>query len=198
MVATSETVDLDFVHCIVTKHKTSIAEEDMKNVEEMILGYGQKLAAEKNIGGLEELIIQVRPLCTVVGKAKAAKLIRELVELSLSIDQSPKEKISLVEKSIEWSNENRRIFLRRTLEARLIRLLNEQGKFMEAIKIAGPLEAELKKLEDRELLMEVALEESKSFFSLKNFSKAKTSLILAKTSANGAYVSTSMQVSVSF
>ncbi|VDM77096.1 unnamed protein product [Strongylus vulgaris] len=60
---------------------------------------------------------------------------------------------------------------------------------------AGPLVSELKKLEDRELIMEVTLEESKSAFALKNFAKAKTSLVLARTNANaGAYVSTKMQV----
>lgn len=189
---------LDAVRVIVARHKATITEEDLKKVEEVILGYGKKLATEKDTSSLEELMIEARPLYELVGKAKAAKLIRELVELSLSIEQPPKEKISLVEKSIKWATDNNRVFLRRTLEARLIRLLNEQGKHRESMQIAGPLQAELKKLEDRELLMEVSLEESRSAFALKNFAKAKTALVLAKTSANGAYVSTSMQVSYCF
>ncbi|VDM84315.1 unnamed protein product, partial [Strongylus vulgaris] len=78
-----------------------------------------------------------------------------------------------------------------------MRLYNDIGRYVDAQKIAGPLVSELKKLEDRELIMEVTLEESKSAFALKNFAKAKTSLVLARTNANaGAYVSTKMQAAL--
>lgn len=189
---------LDAVHALVARHKTAMTEEDVKKAEDFLIDYGKKLAAEGNIAGLEELMVVARPLYEVLGKAKSAKLIRELVELCLSIDQPPKEKTSLVEKCIQWATDNCRIFLRRTLQARLIRLLNEQSKFVDAIKIAEPLESELKKLEDRELLIEVALEESRSAFALKNLAKSKTALVLAKTSSNGSFVSSAMQVCLIF
>ncbi|KAK6043931.1 hypothetical protein COOONC_18564, partial [Cooperia oncophora] len=81
--------------------------------------------------------------------------------------------VKLVQECIDWATANSRLFLRRTLEARLIRLYNDIGRYVDAQKIAGPLVAELKKIEDRELIMEVTLEESKSAFALKNFGKAK-------------------------
>ncbi|VDL71361.1 unnamed protein product [Nippostrongylus brasiliensis] len=61
-------------------------------------------------------------------------------------------------------------------KARLIRLYNDIGRYTEAQRIAGPLVSELKKIEDRELIMEVTLEESRSAFALKNFSKAALDL----------------------
>ncbi|VDO28354.1 unnamed protein product [Haemonchus placei] len=142
---------------------------------------------------LRKLIVVTRPFYDVVGRAKASKLIRVLMEYCLMINQENSEKVKLVKECIEWATSNCRIFLRRALEARLIRLYNDIGLHVEAQKIAGPLIAELKKIEDRELIMEVTLEESKSAFALKNFGKAKTSLVLARSNANGAYVSTQMQ-----
>lgn len=118
------------------------------------------------------------------------------MEYCLQVNQDNKEKVKLVNECIEWARANSRLFLLRTLQARLIRLYNDIGQYVEAQKIAGPLTSELKKIEDRELIMEVTLEESKSAFALRNFAKAKTSLVLARTNANGAYVSTQMQAAL--
>ncbi|KAL6730662.1 PCI domain protein [Ancylostoma duodenale] len=168
-------------------------EDELKECEEVLVEYAQKLAKEGNIVELRKLLVITRPFYDVIGRAKASKLVRSLVECCLQVHQDNREKIALVNECIDWATENSRLFLRRTLQARLIRLYNDIGQYVEAQKIAGPLVAELKKMEDRELIMEVTLEESKSAFALKNFSKAKTSLVLARSNANGAYVSTQMQ-----
>ncbi|KHJ75272.1 hypothetical protein OESDEN_25112 [Oesophagostomum dentatum] len=169
-------------------------EEELKACEEILVNYAQQLAKEKNIVELRRLLVITRPFYDVIGRAKASKLVRALVECCLTVHQDNNDKIALVKECIDWATKNSRLFLKRTLQARLIRLYNEIGEFVEAQKIAGPLIYELKKVEDRELIMEVTLEESKSSFALRNFSKAKTSLVVARTNANGAYVSTHMQV----
>ncbi|ETN81165.1 hypothetical protein NECAME_02208 [Necator americanus] len=168
-------------------------EEELKKCEEILVEYATQLAKEGNIVELRKLLVITRPFYDVIGRAKASKLVRTLVECCLMVHQEDHEKINLVKECIKWATENSRLFLRRTLQARLIRLYNEFGQYVEAQKLAGPLVSELKKIEDRELIMEVTLEESKSAFALKNLSKAKTSLVLARSNANGAYVSTQMQ-----
>ncbi|KAK6039012.1 PCI domain protein [Cooperia oncophora] len=165
-------------------------EDELKEVEDRLVAYAKKLSADGNVADLRKLIVVTRPFYDVLGRAKASKLIRVLMEYCLMINQDSGEKVKLVQECIDWATANSRLFLRRTLEARLIRLYNDIGRYVDAQKIAGPLVAELKKIEDRELIMEVTLEESKSAFALKNFGKAKTSLVLARTNANGAYVST--------
>ncbi|KAK6018775.1 hypothetical protein OSTOST_15616, partial [Ostertagia ostertagi] len=190
-------------------------EEELKDCEDRLVEFAKKLSAEGNVADLRKLIVITRPFYDVIGRAKASKLIRVLMEYCLMINQDNKEKVKLVKDCIEWATANSRLFLRRTLQARLIRLYNDIGLYVEAQKIAGPLTAELKKIEDRELIMEVTLEESKSAFALKNFGKvrlctlslnsinmvfnhlqAKTSLVMARTNANGAYVSTQMQAAL--
>nr|CDJ89185.1 Proteasome component region PCI domain containing protein [Haemonchus contortus] len=181
----------------MVSHKSEdYTEEELKECEDHLIAYAKKLSAEGNVADLRKLIVVTRPFYDVVGRAKASKLIRVLMEYCLMINQENSEKVKLVKECIEWATSNCRIFLRRALEARLIRLYNDIGLHVEAQRIAGPLIAELKKIEDRELIMEVTLEESKSAFALKNFGKAKTSLVLARSNANGAYVSTQMQAAL--
>ncbi|KAK5972926.1 26S proteasome non-ATPase regulatory subunit 11 [Trichostrongylus colubriformis] len=194
----SEPMTLQGVEEMVS-HKSEdhqYTEEELKECEDRLVAYAKKLSAEGNVADLRKLIVVTRPFYDVLGKAKASKLIRVLMEYCLVINQENNEKVKLVKDCIEWATANSRLFLRRTLQARLIRLYNDIGQYVEAQKIAGPLTAELKKMEDRELIMEVTLEESKSAFALKNFGKAKTSLVMARSNSNGAYVSTQMQAAL--
>jgi 26S proteasome regulatory subunit N6 len=63
--------------------------------------------------------------------------------------------------------------LRQALEARLIGLYYENGKYQEAISLGAQLLKELKKLDDKQLLVEVQLMESKTYHALSNLSKAR-------------------------
>ncbi|CAI5444608.1 unnamed protein product [Caenorhabditis angaria] len=187
---------LKFVQNEVSQQDQKSEEASIKRCEDLIISYAKKLAAENDSIGIQTLMTSIKSFYEVLGKARASKLIRELVELCLSIDQGKAEKIKVLTDCIEWATSNHREFLRRNMQARLVRLYNEVGEYTEAQKLAHTLISELKKLEDRELLMEVALEESKSSFYLKNFAKAKCSLVLAKTSANAAYVTPQLQAAI--
>lgn len=126
--------------------------------------------------GIRTLVESIRDFYDAIGKAKASKLIRDIVEHALAIDQGKEEKIDLLKNCIEWAVSNKREFLRRSLQARLIRLYNDVGEFTEAQKMGQNLSKELKKLEDRELLIEVSVEESKSAFNLNNLAKVGRSV----------------------
>lgn len=142
------------------------------------------------------LVESIRTFYDLIGKARASKLIRDIVEHALTIDQGKEEKVDLLKNCIDWATSNKREFLRRSLQARLIRLYNDVRDFTNAQKLGQELSKELKKLEDRELLIEVSLEESKSAFNLNNFAKAKTTLLTAKTSTNSAFASPQLQAAV--
>lgn len=80
------------------------------------------------------------------------------------------------------------MFLKQSLEARLIALLYEAGKFVPSLELAAGLLKTLKKTDDKSFLVEVLLLESKSYHALSNLPKAKASLTSARTTANGIYV----------
>ncbi|KAI6187815.1 CCR4-Not complex component [Aphelenchoides besseyi] len=158
-------------------------EEDIKKREDSIIELGSMLVRNKRTHELRHMIEVTRPFLVALGKAKAAKMVRDLVDMCLQIDQDGD--IELIEESIEWATAQNRNFLRQTLQARLVRLLNDLQP-TELIR-------ELKKVDDKDLIVEVQLEESKASYFLGSLSKARAALTSARTTANSMYIPPSMQ-----
>ncbi|VDO31288.1 hypothetical protein V3C99_000604 [Haemonchus contortus] len=170
---------------------------DIKKKEESIMELGNMLAKNKQTEELRKMIEQTRPFLVSLGKAKAAKLVRNLVDLCLMIDDQDGDiKIELVRECIQWAMDQNRTFLRQTLEARLIRLFNDLHRYTQALPLAADLIRELKKLDDKDVLVEVELEESKAFYHLGNIGRARASLTGARTTANAIYVQPRMQAAL--
>merc|ERR1711997_778759 len=95
--------------------------------------------------------------------------------------------VHLCKECIEWAKEERRTFLRQSLESRLVGLYFETERYQEAIVLGSTLLKELKKLDDKNLLVEVQLLESKTYHALGNLPKARAALTSARTTANSIY-----------
>lgn len=104
--------------------------------------------------------------------------------------------VQLCKDCIEWAKEERRTFLRQSLEARLIALYFDTEKYSEALQLGTQLLKELKKLDDKQLLVEVQLLESKTYHALSNLSKARAALTSARTTANAIYCPPKMQAAL--
>lgn len=113
----------------------------------------------------------------------------------------------MCKEAIKWAEDENRQFLRQTLQARLIRLCNELQSYKEGVRIgdffffiglmlflAVLLIAELKKIDDKDLIVEVQLEESKAYYHLSNLTKARSALTSARTTANSMYIPPKVQV----
>lgn len=136
---------------------------------------------------LANLIQECRPTLKNLSKAKAAKLIRKLVDLFLDLDANTGLEVSLCQACIDWAKEEKRTFLRQSLEARLIQLYYKTKKYQEALLLITTLLKELKKMDDKQLLVEVQLLESKTYHALSNLTKARAALTSARTTANAIY-----------
>merc|ERR1711994_845940 len=101
--------------------------------------------------------------------------------------------VQLCKECIEWAKEERRTFLRQSLESRLVGLYFETERYQEAIALGSILLKELKKLDDKNLLVEVQLLESKTYHALGNLPKARAALTSARTTANSIYVPPKVQ-----
>ena len=93
-----------------------------------------------------------------------------------------------LQECIEWAKEEKRTFLRQSLESRLVGLYFETERYQEALALGSALLKELKRLDDKNLLVEVQLLESKTYHALGNIPKARAALTSARTTANSIYV----------
>ena len=74
------------------------------------------------------------------------------------------------------------------IECKLSELYFKLEKFHDSLTLLAKLTYELKKKEDKQLIVEAQLIESKVYHALENIPKAKASLTSEKTTANQIYV----------
>jgi len=132
-----------------------------------------------------------------INKAKCAKLVRQVLDIvcSLAPDQLDMQE-QICNNIITWTQAEKRTFLRQRVEAKLASILFLQKDYGTAIALIDRLLRELKKLDDKQLLVETHLMESKVHFALRNVPKAKAALTASRTAANAIYVSPSLQASI--
>jgi len=184
---------------IVNKDVSSENEDDVKEKENAILKLAQMYSSMKNVNGIGDLIKGTRPFLNCMSKAKAAKLVRDLLDLFLDIHNVESDYAAAVQlciECIEWAKEEKRSFLRQALEARLVALYIDCKNYTEALNLGSRLIKELKKLDDKGLLMEVQLFESRTYHALNNTPKAKASLTSARTTASGIYCPPKLQAAL--
>ena len=126
-------------------------------------------------------------------RPKAARLVRSLVDMLLDMEGASELEVAVCRENIEWAKNEHRTFLRQSLEARLVSLLYDTKQYTPALSLAAQLLAELKKLDDKNLLVEVQLFESKTYHALGNLPKARAALTSARTTANGIYCAPKLQ-----
>jgi len=97
---------------------------------------------------------------------------------------------------IEWCEGESRSFLRMRIETSLAELLFKTNKHHDSLAILKKLNYELKKKEDKNLLVESQLVEAKVYHALGNIPKAKSSLTSVKTVANSIYVVPLLQAEI--
>uniref|UniRef100_A0A5F8A6A7 26S proteasome non-ATPase regulatory subunit 11 n=1 Tax=Macaca mulatta TaxID=9544 RepID=A0A5F8A6A7_MACMU len=145
------------------------------------------------LGGL---LKYVRPFLNSISKAKAARLVRSLLDLFLDMEAATGQEVELCLECIEWAKSEKRTFLRQALEARLVSLYFDTKRYQEALHLGSQLLRELKKMDDKALLVEVQLLESKTYHALSNLPKARAALTSARTTANAIYCPPKLQATL--
>ena len=152
------------------------------------------------IDELIQLQKAVLPLFIDLPKSKVAKIVRSLFDLTLSIQQAvegrTKDLVELCRYIIDWCEKESRSFLRMRIENKLAEMYFRLQKYQDALDILKKLLSELKKKEDKILLVEAQLVESKVHHALENLPKAKAALTSVKTTANSIYVIPALQAEI--
>lgn len=184
----------------IAKYKEAIVgyEERVKDEvgtklkEEAIMALARVLAAGSRFDEIVELLTLANgPFFEQIARAKTAKIVRNL--LDIVAEGSLELQAELCTRVIAWCRAEKRTFLRQRVESRMVAVDYERGRYDEALSLVTRLLAELKKLDDKQMLVETHLVESKIHAALRNVPKAKAALTAARTNGNAVYVGPKLQ-----
>lgn len=157
---------------------------------------GEVYAEAKLADKLTAMVVALRPYFAVCAKAKTAKIVRMLIDSLAKIPGTRDTQMQLCRDSIEWCKQEKRSFLRQRIQSRLASLLLEAKNYTDALALLDELLREVKRLDDKPLLVEVALIESATHHAVRNLAKAKASLTMARTAANAIYCPPLLQANI--
>lgn len=130
-------------------------------------------------------------------KAKCAKVVRAVLDIVCTLAPGELDmQQQICNNIIAWTEKEKRSFLRQRVQAKLASVLFLQDKYGEALALVDKLLTELKKLDDKQLLVETHLVESKIHHGLRNVPKSKAALTASRTCANAIYVAPGLQSSI--
>ncbi|KAI8582427.1 hypothetical protein K450DRAFT_227128 [Umbelopsis ramanniana AG] len=165
----------------------STNENVLREQETALVNLGELYRDLKRPQELATLIRSSRQFMSSIAKAKTAKLIRTMIDFFSTIPDCLPLQIEVCRENIEWAINEKRIFLKQSLETRLVALYLDNKMYHQALDLIAQLLKELKRLDDKMMLVEVQLLESRACHALRNIPKSRAALTSARTSANAIY-----------
>ncbi|KAM9955541.1 hypothetical protein ACTFIW_000446 [Dictyostelium discoideum] len=145
---------------------------------------------------LPTLSRSVRPFFDKISKPKTDKIVRNFIDIFSTVPDNLTTLIEFVKENIQWCKDTNRIYLRQRLETKLFTLMFEAKDYANALSGLTTLLTEIKRLDDKPLLVEIQLVESRIQHALKNIPKARAALTSARTNANTIYCPPKLQAEI--
>lgn len=171
----------------------SASPEALRVKEIAISELSSLLSKQGRANDLKNLLNTLRPFFSLIPKAKTAKIVRTIIDEVAKVPGTTLLQIELCKEMVTWTRTEKRTFLRQRVEARLASLYIEIRDFQAANLLISGLVREVRRLDDKLLLVDIYLLESRLNHQLKNLPKAKAALTAGRTAANAIYVPPSQQ-----
>jgi len=169
------------------KQKTDENEENAKVREAIINSLAEMYVQQRKPELIKKILIENKEVFAFFSKPRAAKITKNLIDYVAQVPNSEELQIELCKYLINWCIEEKRTPLKHRVELRLASLYLTTNKPTEALEIIEPILIDVRKADDKHLLVELHLLESKIFFHIKNYAKAKASLTASRAASNAVY-----------
>lgn len=182
--------------------KAVVAEDDptgdyIKIKENAIYKIISLYAKQNRHDELKSVLVDLRPFFDTISKAKTAKIVRNVVEKVGRLAKGSVElQTQMCEDAIVWCKKEKRTFLKQRMQSRIAQLYFQQQRYKDALGLIKKLLKDVKKFDDKLLLVEIELIESKIHHKLENFPKAKGALTAARSAANAVYCPPLLQAEI--
>lgn len=180
----------------IINNKQDLDDPSARGREQAIYALCDFLVTKKDAEGISALNKELRPLFIELPKAKTAKVARALIDYVAKIPGTIATQSSMCQDCIEWCKEGKRTFLRQRVETRLAALLMTTERYHEATILLDRLLSEVKKLDDKLLLVEIHLIACRVNYALQNIPKSSAELTASKTNANAIHCPPLLQADI--
>ncbi|KAM0680624.1 26S proteasome regulatory subunit rpn6 [Glugoides intestinalis] len=156
--------------------------ETNEQKEEYIVNLSEKMLETNDLSSLFSLITSLPVVWDSLTTARLTKIIKNILSTIEANTTSAFDNIhAFLLDLIEWSSEKK--MLKLDLECRLINLYLTAGKYRECLEKISTVLKELKKYDDKINLITLYVYESRAYYELQDFEKAKSSLTSARALA---------------
>lgn len=167
-------------------------QEDPYKVKEAAIYYLASLCVrQESLSTTERLVKKmledIRPFFIALPKARTAKIVRNFIDVIADAQNTLEIQEQLCLETIQWCIDEKRMFLRHRVQVRLAIVYHQLARFTDALNLIEKLLPEVKRLDDKLLLVEIHYIESKLYFFTNNLSKSKAALTAARSNANAIH-----------
>jgi len=170
-----------------------VDETALRIKEAAIYKLARLLTQGKRFSDVMNLLKENNAFFGSIPKARTAKIVRSIIDIVANVPDSLNVQVTLCQDVIAWCKAEKRTFLRQRIEAKLAALLLQKKEVTPALTLLDGLLYELKKLDDKQMLTEVHLTESRVYLALENLPKAKAAMTSSRSAATAIYVTPLLQ-----
>jgi len=165
--------------------------------EQALLTLAKQYTVANDESKVDNLLNLANQLSARESKMYLAKIMKMLLDTVSQYDSETKGvELLLCRKILDWSIRENKNFLRFRLQIRLGNILYSRGEFTQARKEIDDVIKEARDVDDKNLLVESYLLESKLIYESKNYAKAKASLTACRANANKIYIHPVLQADI--
>jgi 26S proteasome regulatory subunit N6 len=170
--------------------------EGLKIKENVLNEICELYVKKSDAQALRALFIDLHPLFAVVPKTKTAKIVQIIAKHVTNVPNSGLLQLKLFKEQANWAKGKKHLFLSQRIDLHLAAVYLENREYQHALSITSSLISDVKKREDKMLLVDVYLLQSHIYNQLKNLPKAKSSLMAAKSNAHTVYLNRNAQAEI--